>query len=102
MDELAQDNPFEQNEKTLSETEQELDSLTTEEADNLIDEWMDELAQDNPFEQNEKTLSETEQEELEFESMMMENKLPADLELEEGDDIADPRLYSFLGIKGLG
>jgi len=78
---------------------EELDSLTMEEADNLIEEWLDKLNADNSSEQNEQ---EIEKEELEFESMMKENALLDDLELEEGDDIADSRLYSFLGIKGLG
>merc|ERR1712154_584259 len=42
-----------------------------------------------------KPLSEIEQEELEFESMMKEQPLPVDLELEEGDDIASPQLFYF-------
>merc|ERR1719461_2207518 len=58
---------------------EELDSLNTEEADNLIDEWLDELNADNPSEQNEQTLSEIEQDELEV------------------DDIADSRLYLAVG-----
>merc|ERR1712113_1168837 len=57
---------------------------------------------DYASEENNQSLSEIEQEELEFESMMMEDTLPADLELEEADVIDDPRLFSFLGIKGLG
>merc|ERR1719461_841851 len=58
---------------------EELDSLNTEEADNLIDEWLDELNADNPSEQNEETLSEIEQDEVDV------------------DDIADSRLYLAVG-----